>query len=412
MHVAVVFENIGGYHAARLLAAYQMCQKRGWEMTAIQITDHQGQHPWGKIESLGFPVRTVHSSPDGKRETHERLGQSGKLLKSLLDSLGPNVVAIPGWGFDYSRAALTWCRRNRARAVLMSESKQDDERRTPWKEWLKKQLFVRFFSSAVVGAKSHQQYLSKLGMKDTQIFFGYDVVDNDYFAKAAKLARDKSGMTRLQSLGIPKRPYFLAMTRLIPRKNVERLVSAFSSYRTDAKVDAPWDLVICGSGIQEKVIREVIQANGLDSFVHLPGFIPYEHVGAWYGLASAFIHPAMQEQWGLVINEACAASLPILCSRTVGAASELVREGTNGYLFDPLDTGAIAYALVKMHQLSEDERLQMGESSARIVAQFTPQHFAEGLMQAIATGSISLDASSTVSAPHSDGSVLSYDSKS
>ena len=189
MHVAVVFENIGGYHAARLLATYQMCQERGWQMTAIQITDQQGEHPWGKLSSIGFPVETVLTSFNPKLSRDEGLRRSGKLLRRLLSALRPDVVAIPGWGFDYARVALHWCRSSGACAVLMSESKRDDEKRAFWKEWLKKRLFVRYFSSAIVGAKSHKNYLTDLGMKDSRIFLGYDVVDNHYFAEAARQAR-------------------------------------------------------------------------------------------------------------------------------------------------------------------------------------------------------------------------------
>ena len=238
--------------------------------------------------------------------------------------------------------------------------------------------------------KSHKNYLSDLGMKDTRIFLGYDVVDNDYFAKAARLARTRAEMTLLQSLAIPRRPYFFAMTRLIPRKNVERLVSAFSSYRTEIKVDAPWDLVICGSGIQEKVIREVIQANGLDSFVHLPGFIPYEHVGAgmvWRPLS--FILPCKNSGDWLSTKHAQPPSRFYAAAQSVQLRNSFVKERTDMFLIHWTQERSLRTS--KMHQLSEDERLQMGESSARIVAQFTPQHFAEGLIQAIDTGSISLE---------------------
>ena len=94
-------------------------------------------------------------------------------------------------------------------------------------------------------------------------------------------------------------------------------------------------------------------------------------------------HPALQEQWGLVVNEACAAGLPILSSRTVGACHELVQDGKNGLLFDPESVPDMTRALLTMHQLDLDARLQMGQLSKSIVANYGVQNFAEGFINAV-----------------------------
>ena len=50
-----------------------------------------------------------------------------------------------------------------------------------------------------------------------------------------------------------------------------------------------------------------------------------------------FVHASTTEQWGLVVNEAMAAGLPVLVSERCGCASDLVAHGINGLLFDPYD---------------------------------------------------------------------------
>jgi 1,2-diacylglycerol 3-alpha-glucosyltransferase len=55
------------------------------------------------------------------------------------------------------------------------------------------------------------------------------------------------------------------------------------------------------------------------------------------GLASAFIQASTTEQWGLVVNEAMASGLPVLVSERCGCAPDLVKNGVNGYTFDPYD---------------------------------------------------------------------------
>ena len=114
-------------------------------------------------------------------------------------------------------------------------------------------------------------------------------------------------------------------------------------------------------------------------------FIPYQAIGDWYGLANALVHPALQEQWGLVLNEACAARLPILSSCTVGASYELVCDGKNGLLFTPENTEDITRSLLTIHQIDSNSRNRMGEVSQNIVADYSPKNFAEGIFQAIAS---------------------------
>ena len=54
------------------------------------------------------------------------------------------------------------------------------------------------------------------------------------------------------------------------------------------------------------------------------GFRQIEENPIFYALAEAFILPSLKEEWGLVVNEAMAAGLPVIVSRTAGCAEDLV----------------------------------------------------------------------------------------
>src|SRR5688572_16192074 len=111
MHIGVLFHNMGGYHAARLRAVQLACEPRGWRLTAIQVTDQTGEHPWGDVEQwLTFPVKTLlpkNNVPDEALRQFESPAAVSP-LRSLLGSLHLDALAIPGWGFPVSRAALEW----------------------------------------------------------------------------------------------------------------------------------------------------------------------------------------------------------------------------------------------------------------------------------------------------------------
>ena len=118
--------------------------------------------------------------------------------------------------------------------------------------------------------------------------------------------------------------------------------------------------------------------------IYFPGFRQIEELPKFYGNASAFIHPAQQEPWGLVINEAMAAGLPILSSRNVGAAEELVDHRINGWTFNADSISEIQIYLEQLLRTTEEERTKMGRASQRILAERCPvEAFGKGMAKAL-----------------------------
>jgi glycosyltransferase involved in cell wall biosynthesis len=113
------------------------------------------------------------------------------------------------------------------------------------------------------------------------------------------------------------------------------------------------------------------------------GFRQVEELPFFYAGAGAFIHPALSEPWGLVINEAMASGLPILSSKNVGAAEELVQEGVNGFSFNPASVEELAAVLERMAELPLQKREAMGSASKSIISNWGPERFAHGVQEAV-----------------------------
>jgi 1,2-diacylglycerol 3-alpha-glucosyltransferase len=383
MHVVIFFINIGFYHAARLKAASEECQKLNWRLTAVQLTSNTLEHPWGEItQRLNFNLKTLMTAESLKDDLTGLPQLPNKVLNELLQELNPGVVFLPGWAFELSIKTLRWCRANKRPAFVMSESSYEDETRIWWREFIKSWLFVRKFEGALVGADLHADYIAKLGIPRSKIFKGYDAVDNSHFLQLAHESKVQEVKVRTLYPKIPQRPFFMASFRLIPRKNAGLLLAAYKAYRLRLATEA-WDLVICGSGEQREELLKTIHLNNLTQNVHIVGFLSYYEIGHWYGLAEAFIHPALKEQWGLVVNEACAAGLPILCSDTVGSSQELVHDGVNGFLFDPTNLDDLTEAMVKIHNVGVETRKNMGRESRRLVAACAPEVFGKNVVNAV-----------------------------
>jgi glycosyltransferase involved in cell wall biosynthesis len=311
-------------------------------------------------------------------------------IAASLDRLRPSVVFLNGWNDRGALAGLRWCQRTGTPAVVMSESTRHDTapddkqpdpgrpvRRPRWREAIKRQI-VRQYSAALVGGSPHREYVVELGVDPDRVFDGYDVVDNDYYSAGADAARADATTVRTKHL-LPQR-YFLASARFIPKKNLPRLIRAFAAYRAAAGPVA-WDLVLLGDGPTKPDVVRTIDELKVGSAVHLPGFKPLADLPAYYGLAGALVHASTTEQWGLVVNEAMAAGLPVVVSRTCGCAPDLVGDGRTGLAFDPYDETALTRALLTI-AAPDFDRAVMGREARARVAEWSPTRFATNFWRA------------------------------
>lgn len=387
MRLAIHFGRLGPYHIARIGSAVEALAGTGWNVIALETAGTDATYAWKK--ETGKQSWTRHTVfPDGEWESILSRTIRSEFTK-VLDELQPDAIAIAGWGAPDARACLSWCQKNGAKAIAMSETREVDGQRTWWKELIKQRL-VSQFDAGLVGAHSHRDYLVQLGLPEEKIQLGYNVVDNHYFTTEADRIRREDASLNL-------RPYFLASNRFIERKNLDRLVSAYAeaTSHTDSSAKA-WDLCLLGDGSLMSQLKTQAARAGLtiaevapwetreedlgEPTVFFPGFQQIEELPRFYAHAGCFVHPALEEPWGLVINEAMACGLPILSSANVGAAEELVDDGVNGWAFDAADVGQIAEAMGRIAALEFEEISALGQASVRILEERCPtEAFGQGL---------------------------------
>jgi 1,2-diacylglycerol 3-alpha-glucosyltransferase len=156
-------------------------------------------------------------------------------------------------------------------------------------------------------------------------------------------------------------------------------LEAYHFYRQTS--DTNWALVICGGGLLEAELRYQVAVQQIPD-VFFPGFHKGNELAVYYGLASCFIHPSIQEQWGLVVNEAMASGLPVLVSRFCGCVPNLVREGINGFTFDP--TNPLELAKLMDSITRNPAQLEcMSTAAQHTIAEYSPDKFAANLVLAM-----------------------------
>ncbi len=300
-----------------------------------------------------------------------------RAVRGVMETLRPTDLFCLGYDLPVMRAAARCARRVGARTYVFFETCERDQPRIWWKERAKRLLLPRLYDGAFVGGQLHRDYVLKLGFPPKYVVMGGSVIDNDHFARGAQEARAAANGLRAE-LGLPER-YFLFVGRLHPEKNPVRLLQSYAAYRR--RMEDGWGLVIVGSG----GLREELQARAHELRLPELSFVAFQQpdeIPKYYGLASCLILPSVWEPWGLVVNEALACGLPVLLSRICGCLPDLLREGQNGFSFDPLDVEEMADCMVRVCE-GELGAESVARVSAELIEPYSPGNWARNLLSLV-----------------------------
>jgi 1,2-diacylglycerol 3-alpha-glucosyltransferase len=355
--LAIVWTNFGPYHNARIQVL-----RRHFDVHAIELASNQRLYHFWRDK----PQEQMHTLTNGDWEDQNRFAVALKLWRRL-SLIQPDIVMVPGYASLAALSTATWGNTHSAITILMSESNYDDHQRDRFSEHIKGVMVRSLYDAGIVGGKRAASYLMRLGIPSEKIAYRYDVIDNEYFE-----ARSTQGAS---AANIPSSlPYFLFVGRLAPEKNLLTLMEAHERYLSAGNT---WALVIVGSGPMEEQLREEGRKRIGGGTLIFTGHKSVHEIADLYASAKCLVLPSTSEPWGLVVNEAMASGLPIIVSSKCGCADDLVADGSNGFQFDPCDVADLCSKMERISLLSEQDRLVMGDHSRKIIADYSPERWAD-----------------------------------
>jgi len=371
MKPAIIFiwANFGPYHIDRLEAATEALRD-SHRIIGIEIAGHSQIYPWSRTEKVsGFERVTLF--PDRQFETLSAWRILIAMARACLKFHARQVFLCHYERIDTNMIA--WLLRFLGfRTHVMIESKFDDKPRFLRRELLKKIFFLPY-NSAIVGGERSRDYLRFFGFDLTKIYFGYDTVSMDRIRQLAGSPPAPDGV------GFNNR-HFTIVARLVPKKNIITALAAYADYCKLAGSNAR-ELHICGSGELESELRAAAKRLSVDGVV-FRGFVQSPEVARVLSSTLALILPSVEEQWGLVVNEALAMGVPILCSLNAGARDLLVRTAINGYIFEPDNPDGLARLLYRLGS-DEAEWRRLAEGSTRLTPLADTAQFGAAVCQII-----------------------------
>jgi glycosyltransferase involved in cell wall biosynthesis len=291
---------------------------------------------------------------------YNRSDLSKNAISVLLEKINPSIVVVSGlmdmaylWAISKSR--------NKKIPIIMALD-------TQWNGTIKQYfavslgilgIFKFFFSHAWVPGVFQFEFARKIGFSKNQIIYNLYSADINIFSEFNK---------RSEAKDYPHR--FIFVGRLEESKGLKLLLEAWHSIESNRK---DWELHIIGNGALSDFLK-----NKKNIFVK--NFLQPETLVNELKMSGCLILPSTYEPWGVIVHESTAAGLPLILSNKVGARTEFLISGLNGYIFKNKNAIDLAEKLLLFINKSDDELFEMSKHSNYLSTKISPQSSAMNLL--------------------------------
>ncbi len=286
-----------------------------------------------------------------------------------LRALQPDVVMSLELGARSAGAALYRRRHPESRLVLCTYM---SERTEQGRGWMRRQLRKRLIGGAdalTYNGPSCRRYLESLGAATDKLYhLPYAADDRTIFR--GSVDRDD----------LDTRNRFLCVGQLSERKGVMPLLQQMSEYchrRPNRRIQ----LAFAGDG----PLREKIESYNapVNLSLNVLGNVPADKLADCMVQSGTLIAPTLADEWMVVVNEALQAGLPVLGSVHAQAVSTLIRDGVNGWQYDPTQPDSLSRALDCYFGETSQQIADMRWACRDSVAQRTPSWAAAGALDCL-----------------------------
>ena len=316
--------------------------------------------------------RTIHHvQPIAFEEVvsqHIPLGLWGDLRRSrpeviVSGELGYRSLIALAYGFLHRTPVILWSYHS-----LASHAGSSRVRR-----WLKGRILGR--AKAVIGmGQQARTVLRSLGVPDGKIHDARNATDVEGLQARLDSQEHRDRVEAIKATAAPNKRLALVLGRLVPLKGVPELLAAWCALSPEIR--ETWELAFVGDGPYRSLVEEH-EKHG----VRLIGHVPYKEVADWLVAADLHVFASLGDVWGLAINESLQCATPTLSSIHAGASADMIDDGVNGLLFDPVDPEACRRGLERA--LGRSDLSSLGIEGRTTSRAFSIDGFAAGFLGAI-----------------------------
>jgi glycosyltransferase involved in cell wall biosynthesis len=370
MKILIVHNQLWAHYKAIIFNELQKIatQNQKDSLLVVQIASIEKSR-----KDLGDLDESIHQYP--YKLLHEGLLEDISLIERIrgiikaIKEFKPDVVNLTGYYDFASWIVLFYCKFRGIKTILSNETTSDDHKRNGIKEFVKG-LIIKQFDGYFNFGTSSENYILSLGISQEKMLVKRNCVDNNAL-NDIYLKHLPSRIQQQHLLKIPSKN-FIFVGRLIYYKNLFHFLGAFHS--AQQKSTENWGVIILGDGeLKDDLQKFVSEKNILN--VRFQKGVSWQQVPKYLALSDVLVLPSYSEPWGLVVNEAMACRLPVIVSEKCGSAVDLVKNGENGFTFNPTNSEELTDLLLKfMNEEVNSEK--MGFVSKKIILEYSPENVA------------------------------------
>ena len=315
---------------------------------------------------------TIFKTPTGLIN----LGISKEIFREKYD-----IFIVHGWHYITHWLAIASALLSKTPLLLRGDSPLNQEiLKTQWKITIKKLCFkflFKYISGFLAVGSENRKFCEFYGLEKEKIFYAPYAVDNKRFIDEYEQLKNKKEEIK-KKIGISsEKTIFMFSGKLIDKKRPKDLLVAYERIDSDNKT-----LIFVGDGALKEELKIYAKQNHIkDTF--FVGFKNQTELYDYYSVADVLVLPSgIGETWGLVVNEAMCFNLAIVVSDMVGCGPDLVKNGSNGFIFK---TGDIKDLTTRLEMFINNQNLkkQMGIKSKEIISKWDYNKNIEELEKAI-----------------------------
>jgi glycosyltransferase involved in cell wall biosynthesis len=280
----------------------------------------------------------------------------------------PDIIFISGWMDKFYLKCASLLKKKGAKIVCCMDTQWQNKLRQKIAVLTRHLNFVIHFDAFWIAGERSAQFAKKLQVNGQEIWHGVYTCNTKQFKNAYNNRMQFSSEQNNSSW--PRKFLFVGQYRA--RKGIDCLLKGYKSYRN--KTRDPWELHCVGDG---PLKTQIENSDGIVDH----GFIQPDKLTELFKQTGTLVLPSIYEPWGVVLHEATAAGLPIICSDACGASVELVRDGYNGYLFRAGNASELEAAFYNVSTANHTDIQKMSKRSFLISQQFSPELWVEYLIR-------------------------------
>ena len=309
----------------------------GIDLTVVVQAETLAGHPW-KIDLDRLPFRVLRvPSMKWKRNFESEAFISPAIIREFLRHR-PDVVICSGFTMSTMLLFLPMLLFHTPYIIWNEGTDLTDGNISPIKKRIRRALARQASSFLVAGSLSRQYIEGLLPRPENGLFqLAYNCIDNSHFMRDMSNEDDHTRLRQLKQRFAPRN--LLHVGKLGERKGIKQLLEAYRRLVHDRGMHDV-GLILLGEGPLRQYICDFAEQHKLDK-IHVEGFVSQDEIPVYYALADVFVLLSIADPNPLVIFEALAAGLPIVCSSRAGNAVDFIVNGANGFQVNPLDIEAV-----------------------------------------------------------------------